>query len=113
MVGILRAVVVRRVGLRDGMDGLRVRRQPGCLGRFSPPGQFYPARIQVLSPLGAEGERRVLLHEMIHCAIYFDGFKGERHGPRFVAEIERLAALGETWAAGEATRYAELEATSA
>lgn len=104
--GDLRAVVVRRVGLRNGMRGLRAGDRRACDGVFTPPAPpFHPARINVLA-LGEEGERRTLLHEMIHCGIYFGGVKGERHGPRFVAELRRLASLGETWAAGEADRYA-------
>lgn len=107
-----RGILVRRVGARDGMRGLRFRagqKQGHCSGIFCPPGRFWPAAIRVLSPLGGEYERRVLLHEMSHAAVWFAGFRQEAHGPRFVAELTRLADLGEAWALEAAGRYAHLE----
>jgi hypothetical protein len=61
-----------------------------------------------------EEERRVLLHEMVHFAVYLGGGR-ERgdtaHAAPFLAELERLAALGESWAAEQAARYASEPAT--
>ena len=68
---------------------------------------YWPAVIQIMSPQAPDAERRVMLHEMIHCGLWFAGFTNERHGPRFVAELERLAAQGETWAAEKAEFYRE------
>lgn len=104
-----RGVYVRRVRARDGMVGLR-NGDDYCLGLFLPPGPLTPPRILVLSPLGAEYERRVLLHEMAHTALWIAGFHAENHGPRFVAELERLAGLGEAWALEEARLHARPEA---
>jgi hypothetical protein len=109
-----RGVVVRRVGIRRrlaalyGTRGLRVRGIPAdafCYGRFSAPSRFYPARIQVVSPLSQDDERQALLHEMVHCRLFFAGFTTEPHGARFVAELERLAAMGEAWALEQAADY--------
>jgi hypothetical protein len=66
---------------------------------------YGPAEIRILAPLEADKERAVLLHEMIHCGLWFAGFTSERHGARFVAELERLAAEGEPWATLEAEHY--------
>jgi len=44
---------------------------------------------------------------MIHAQLHFAGFPTERHGPRFVAELDRLIALGEAWAVRQADRYRE------
>ncbi len=50
--------------------------------------------------------RRVLLHEMAHCSVWIAGVRDDgEHGPRFVAELKRLAARGEAWALDQATRY--------
>ncbi|MGH2368560.1 MAG: SprT-like domain-containing protein [Chloroflexota bacterium] len=105
----LGAVVVRRTGLRAFMLGLRGKRRgpavSGSLGTFRPPGPFMPAQIRVVAHLSAEQERRVLLHEMAHLAVWAAGFHDEGHGPRFVGELERLARFGEGWAPEEAARY--------
>jgi len=93
-----RGVQIRRVGIRSSMRGLRVSGQGYCIGRFVPAGAFWPARINILSPLRAAEERRVLLHEMIHCALFFAGIEDLEHGVPFGAELERLADLGEAWA---------------
>jgi len=105
-----RAVVVQRRGFRTDGAGLcsGFLQATGCsraLGLFRPPGQFRPAHIHVMSPLAREEERQTLLHEMVHCYLYFAGFPAEGHGPRFIAELERLASRGEAWAAEEATRW--------
>jgi hypothetical protein len=73
---------------------------------------YWPAEIRVLSPLG-DGERQTLLHEMSHAALWFAGFHAERHGPRFVAELERLHGLGEAWALEQAARYRVADAAGA
>jgi len=52
--------------------------------------------------------REVLLHEMCHAAVSRNAPKpsnGNPHGPEFVAELRRLAALGEAWAGEEAQYY--------
>ena len=60
-------------------------------------------RILVVSFLPDDAaERQVLLHEMVHCSLHFAGFVDEHHGPHFIAELERLASLGEAWALEEA-----------
>ena len=59
------------------------------------------------SALGDEGVREVLLHEMCHAAVCRNAPtppKGDPHGQEFVAELSRLAALGEAWA-GEEVQY--------
>jgi len=89
-----------RKGLR-GCGGSYAR------GTFRPPGQHWPAQIRIVSPLPADEERAVLLHEMIHCGLWFAGFTSEQHGPRFVAELERLATMGEAWTTDEGTYYRE------
>ena len=59
----------------------------------------------MLGQLGAAPERRALLHEMSHAAVLFLwGGESEDHGPLFLDELERLYALGETWAGSEMTR---------
>jgi hypothetical protein len=106
-----RGVVVLRRGVRVGVAGLcsgflRAGSGPyGALGVFRPPRGFRPAHLTVMSPLSRAEERQVLLHEMVHCGLYFAGFPNELHGDRFVAELERLAARGETWATADAARY--------
>ena len=102
-----RGILVRRVGCRwDGTTkGLRVRGKAGfCTGLFIPPGKYSPAEIRVLA-VGGEQERRTLLHEMAHVALYFGGIKEEGHGPRFVAELEKLAEHGEEWAIEQVEYY--------
>jgi hypothetical protein len=107
-----RGMFVRRGGARDG-QGL-LSGDSYCVGLFRPAGKFTPPRILVLSPLGAEMERRVLLHEMAHAAVWIAGGCWEpQHGPRFRAELERLAGRGEGWATEEARRYAPSEAGAA
>ena len=103
-----RRVMVRRVGVHRlfGTRGLRDGRGGHCDGLFFTPRGLRGARILVLA-LGGEPERRTLLHEMAHAAVWFAGHRGERHGPRFVAELERLATLGEAWAAESAAHYRE------
>jgi hypothetical protein len=102
----MRGISLRRVGVGPfGSHGLRCKGARGFVtGLFRPPGAHWPAEIRILSSLG-DRERRVLLHEMSHAAAWFGGFPDEKHGPRFVAELERLATLGETWAAEDAARY--------
>lgn len=106
-----RGVVVRRVGIRLFSGGLRLRGSNlRASGRFTPPGQYWPARIAIVSGLPKRVERQVLLHEMIHCHLHFAGAKeADAHGPLFVAELERLASLGESWAAQDARRQADAE----
>jgi hypothetical protein len=106
-----RGVWLRRVGARwDGsVHGLRSNGKRGhALGVFRPAGGFRPNQIHVLSPLGAEGERAVLAHEMCHFVVWRAGHDSRDHGGHgapFIAELERLAAMGESWAAEEAERY--------
>jgi len=108
---VLARISVRRVGavsvpMTREVRGLRADGGVSCFGTFRPPtGKIWPARIRVLSPLADEGERAVLLHEMCHAAVWFSGFHDEKHGPRFIAELERLAAMGEAWAVEDAARY--------
>jgi SprT-like family len=45
--------------------------------------------------------REILLHEMCHaevCRKTSAPLSGDRHGPAFVAELDRLAVIGESWA---------------
>ncbi len=103
-------VMLRRVGVSLWGSIPRLHRsQPDgfCGGVFIPPGESWPAQIRVLSPLGAEQERRTLLHEMVHCGLRFAGVTEEGHGPRFIAELERLVAQGEDWALEQAAYYRE------
>ena len=103
-----RGVVVRRVPVKYYGRGLRIRSEKdGCaLGVFRKAGEFWPATISILSLLGDEGERQVLIHEMIHCWLSFERVDvQEPHGPQFVLELERLAKLGEAWATEQVTRY--------
>ena len=73
----------RRYRLR-AVDGI------GAFGVFHPPGQYWPARIVVDAVLPDWGERRVLLHEMVHCFPYFSGVKETPpHGAPFIAELDR------------------------
>jgi len=99
-----RKIVVRRVGLRMGALGLRSS-QGYCLGAFRPAQGVFPPEIRVASRLGADSERRVLLHEMAHCSVWLAGFHDEGHGAHFIAELHRLAALGEAWATEQAAHY--------
>jgi len=98
-----RGVVVRRVPFTKVVTGLRSA-GASCSGRFSAPGKWWPARISVVNSPDSH-ERQVLLHEMIHCYLSFIGVRAPGHGAHFVAELERLASLGEGWAAREADRY--------
>jgi hypothetical protein len=108
-----RGVVVLRHGVHVGVAGLcsgflrggGVAGPYGALGMWRPPGTYRPAHLTVMSPLPRVEERQVLLHEMVHCHLHFAGFPREGHGPRFLAELERLAARGETWATADAARY--------
>jgi hypothetical protein len=106
-----RGVLLRRVGCRwDGsVTGLRAHGKRGhALGTFTPAAGYWPNQIHVLSPLGPDVERSILLHEMAHLAVWRAGRDTREHGGHgaaFVAELERLAALGEAWAAEEAERY--------
>jgi hypothetical protein len=59
--------------------------------------------IYIWDQLDPDGERRVLLHEMCHVAARRGG-----HGPAFLAQLQRLAERGETWAATQHQRYAEI-----
>jgi hypothetical protein len=77
------------------------------LGMFRAPGDYWPARIVVdvarASQAHVGGARAVLLHQMIHCALYFAGCPDvDAHGLGFLAELKRLSARGETWATMEA-----------
>lgn len=52
--------------------------------------------------------REVLLHEMCHAAVSRNAPAppdGDPHGQEFIAELHKLAALGEAWAAEEAQYY--------
>jgi hypothetical protein len=52
--------------------------------------------------------REVLLHEMCHAAVSRStgaGPNGNQHGKEFIAELRRLAAVGEAWAGDEAEYY--------
>jgi hypothetical protein len=106
-----RGVMLRRVGCRwDGsVSGLRANgKRCGAVGTFSRAAGFAPSFIRTLSPLGDEMERRVLLHEMAHFAAWRAGDDAREHGGHaaaFIAELERLASLGEVWATEEAERY--------
>jgi hypothetical protein len=104
-----RGISVRRVGIdptRGTTRGLRCKGAHGFVsGIFRAPTGAWPAEIRVLSPLGVTYGRITLLHEMAHAAVWFARGSDERHGPSFVAELERLAALGETWATEQAERY--------
>ena len=42
---------------------------------------------------------------MVHCALWFGGMQDEWHGPRFVAELDRLLGEGEEWAREEAEYF--------
>lgn len=102
-----RGISVRRVGVDPfrGTQGLRCRGKGFTAGLFRRPTEAWPAEIRIVSPLGA-GERRVLLHEMCHAAVWGAGICDEpAHGPRFIDELERLATLGEAWATEDAARY--------
>ncbi len=103
-----RGISVRRVGI-DPFRGTRGLHCQGAgdfvRGIFRAPNAAWPAEIRVLSPLGAKYERITLLHEMCHAAVWFAGGHDDRHGPYFVAELERLSALGETWPTEQAERY--------
>src|SRR3989442_4238632 len=55
---------------------------------FHRPGEFWPAEIRVLSPLREIREREVLLHEMVHFALYLAGVREEQHGEHFIAALE-------------------------
>jgi hypothetical protein len=59
--------------------------------------------VEILVESSSSGlERETLLHEMIHVALG----PAEAHGRRFVAELRRLAGLGESWASRAADLYA-------
>jgi hypothetical protein len=103
-----RGVHLRRVGVRLFAGGLRYRhggRQGRARGLFHPPGKFSPPMIRVLSQLPTEVEREVLLHEMAHLATWCAGHRDAGHGAPFIAELERLAALGEVWVQEQVARY--------
>jgi hypothetical protein len=97
--GDARGVCVSRVTGRLRGEGLFCRTVPGlswAVETFSAPDQFVPARIDMMQWLGAARERRTLLHGMVHFAIFLAGPEEEiAHGPRFVAELRRIGALGE------------------
>jgi hypothetical protein len=60
------------------------------------------------SKMEDDAVREVLLHEMCHAAVYRSSpapLRGHPHGQDFVAELSRLAALGEVWAAEHAEYY--------
>jgi hypothetical protein len=60
------------------------------------------------SSLEDEWTREVLLHEMCHAAVHRTApavAGGDSHGQEFVAELRRLAALGEAWAGQEEMYY--------
>ena len=60
------------------------------------------------SALEDEGVREVLLHEMCHAAVFRNApgpSNSDPHGREFVAELLRLAALGEAWADEQAQYY--------
>jgi hypothetical protein len=62
----------------------------------------------ICSNLEDEGLREVLLHEMCHAEVYRNAPvppTGDPHGQEFVAELHRLASLGETWAGEQAQYY--------
>lgn len=104
-----RHVRLRRVGfslrMRYGLGGQPLAHGV-CLGLFVPPGLYVPAVIRLLSPLSADLERQVLLHEMCHWAVYVAGHHDEvGHGPQFLAELERLGGRGETWVTEQIARY--------
>jgi hypothetical protein len=75
-----------------GTRGLRAGRGHHAVGLFRPPGPSWPAEIRVLAPLGTDEERRVLLHEMVHLALFLAGHPDAGHGERFAAELERVGA---------------------
>jgi hypothetical protein len=108
-----RYVMLRRVSCflaspwRSTRKGLATCDGQHAVGIFRPPGQHWPAQIRIASPLMPDEEREVLLHEMIHCGLWFAGFPKEQHGPRFVSELERLAGAGEAWAKAAADQYRE------
>jgi hypothetical protein len=110
-----RFVLLRRVSCRlpararRGLRGYTGSRAFGlrAVGTFRPPWLTGPARILIAAPLGADRERQALLHEMIHCGLWFAGFPTEAHGPRFVAELDRLARAGEPWARDAAAESRE------
>lgn len=56
-------------------------------------------KILLHEDLTNEGKRRTLLHEMCHVAA------PKSHNKKFVAQLQRLVRLGETWAASEVERY--------
>ena len=108
-----RGVAVRRVPVKLYGRGLRSQGQADAIGLFRPAGEFSAARINILSPLDDEQERRVLIHEMIHCWLRFERPDvQEAHGPEFVLELERLAGLGEEWATEQAAHYREIREPS-
>jgi hypothetical protein len=78
-----RGVLVRRVGVRDGLSGHRK-------GFFRIRVECYPAEIRVLSALPRDQEYSALLHEMVHYAMYLRGREAVDHGPDFQAEMERV-----------------------
>ena len=52
--------------------------------------------------------REVMLHEMCHASVCRNApapRKGDPHGQEFIAELRRLAAVGEAWAGEEAEYY--------
>jgi hypothetical protein len=60
------------------------------------------------SALDDEGVREILLHEMCHAALGRNAPAPpdcDPHGQVFIAELLRLAALGEAWAGEEAQYY--------
>jgi hypothetical protein len=88
---------------RGRLPEYRVRRKatpahmPGCSGWCDQSRRV----IHIFADGPLEETRKVLLHEMCH-----HGAVG--HGKRFQRKLERLAALGETWAQGERANYAEV-----
>jgi hypothetical protein len=75
----------------------------GCVVNYRKLGYCWPPGrvIRVMGMLPDDQERQVLLHEMCHAATPGDG-----HGPRWLAEMRRLAAEhGEAWAADAAQQY--------
>jgi hypothetical protein len=64
-------------------------------GAFIDRGLWAPSAIYVISGLLPEEEREVLLHEMCHCAVSQHGTEALAHGPRFLAQLERIR---EPWA---------------
>jgi hypothetical protein len=99
-----RGVIVRPY---QGSRIMRGEHGQFLLGCFRAPGDTWPATIVIdleRAPSGhAAGVRGVLLHQLIHYALYFDGCPDPLpHGFRFLAELKRLGARGEPWALWEA-----------